>query len=429
MEFQKIKQLLKPGFFSISIGNLSYTLSSFAITVLIARKLGSEEFGIYALGVAISGLIWRFFIVGPTSILGREVARVLEKGLLTFRMFLLFELLLIPIGILSGFVYSLVAGYPKRIIMCIILISIAKAFEYLQDTIRYYLLGKMKEIAFGTTLFLRAIIIFISVSIPLYLGSHIEGVVLCQIFGSIGLFLLLYQWFTPGFGFLLNYKSLKWMVTESFPLSVSGVLSILFSRIDILMLSIMAEVKEVGLYNVALTIPVALEIIPSTLASQMFPRLSALYIKSNSESYRLIKRFVFGVLLFGLILSFVIFLVGKKAILLLYGKEYQEATFALIILGFGFVFRFMTCITGTAMTAMNLQRYGIPIYSIAVLSNAIGNYLLIPKFSHVGCAISTSFSFFLLFLMSLIVIHKPFATKVIEKREVKEKSLNGGCKP
>ncbi len=428
MRLESTRGFFRAGFLLITIGNITYTLCSFAITVLIGRKLGSEEFGIYALGVAISGLVWRFFMVGPTSILGREVARVPEKGILEFRRFLIFEFLSIPIGLLLTFVYSSLVGYAERIIALIVLISSAKVVEYLQDAIRYYSLGVMNEAAFGTSLLLRGISLLIAVSVPLYLGFNLEGIVLSQLGFNIILFLVLYHRFTPGFSFSLNFQNMKWMVSESLPLSFSGLLSVLFSRIDILMLSGMAGVREVGLYNAALALPLGMAIIPSSLASQMFPRLSNLYTNNKPESYKLIKRYIFVTVLFGLITSLTLFIVGGKVINFLFGKEYQEATLALMILGFGFIFRFATQITGTALTAMNLQRYSVPLYIIAIICNAIGNYLLIPPLSYVGCAISTSFSFLLLFSMSLIVICRAFRFKVMEGREIKE-SLKEISKP
>jgi len=420
MYVEKVKRMAKSGFIPITVGNFSYAISSFAVSVLIARILGSTEFGIYALGVAVSGLIWRFFIVGPTSILGREIPRIAEGGLSLFQKFILFEVLLIPVGVLLGFMYSLFAGYPERVIVLMILISIAKAFEYLQDNIRYYLLGNLNETAFGMTLILRAVALFVSVSIPLYFGLDLAKIVLCQLGLSAMLFCVLYYRFTPTFSFSFDWQRMKWIGYEALPLSLSGFLWLFQNRIDVLMLSAMAGVREVGLYSAALAIPQGLAIIPMGLASQMFPRVSALYTKSKSDCYKLIKAFTSRALLLGVFASLILLAMANMIMTILYGKGYREAGPVLVILGFGFIFGFANCITGTALTATNMQRHGLLVVAIAAACNLVGSYLLIPRLGYVGSAISTSFSSFVLLLLSSIIIHSALVSKNKSERVIAE---------
>jgi O-antigen/teichoic acid export membrane protein len=208
------------------------------------------------------------------------------------------------------------------------------------------------------------------------------------------------------FGWILHDVSFKPVVSlfkMGWPLAVVFILSAVYFRIDLMMLEVMKGDKAVGLYSAAYKLIEFLSIIPGTVTVAALPGLAGDYstnIKGFKASfYRTLTVLGVGGGVIGLFLC----LFSKQIILLLYGPLFSDSMFSLTILSGVVFFLFVNGYLAYAMIATNNDRSVALILVVSTVLNVLFNFYLIPKYGHVGAALSTLLSEILMLLFYIFV--------------------------
>jgi O-antigen/teichoic acid export membrane protein len=101
-----------------------------------------------------------------------------------------------------------------------------------------------------------------------------------------------------------------------------------------------------------------------------------------------------------------LYLFSKQIVLLLYGPPFSDSVLSLSILSGVVFFLFVNGYLAYVMIATNNDRSVALILVLSTILNVMFNLYLIPRYSHVGAAISTLFSEILMLLFYVLVFAK-----------------------
>lgn len=186
----------------------------------------------------------------------------------------------------------------------------------------------------------------------------------------------------------------KLLLRDSWPLILSGVVIMIYMRIDQVMLGQMVGDREVGVYSVAVRLAEAWYFIPLSLCASIFPGI--IEAKKNGEAHfdlRIQKLYNLMALISYAVALPITFL-SSFLVRILYGAEYLGAGPMLAILVWAGLFVSLGLARTSYLTAMNWTKLHFISVLLGSLINILLNLLLIPEYGGVGASIATCIAYF-----------------------------------
>jgi O-antigen/teichoic acid export membrane protein len=207
--------------------------------------------------------------------------------------------------------------------------------------------------------------------------------------------------------FFIKKDFLKQIFFFSLPLFLSGGGNLILSYTDTLMITFFRTVEEVGYYNSAMPTARLLLFFVLPISSVVFPLSSELWTKKLKnhlkEGIQLLYRYV-PMFLFPIIAALIIF--PDIIISFIFKTEYVIAANTLRILSIGILFQSIWFLNNGVLIGIGMPKKVMKITYIAAFVNLILNLILIPLFGFFGAAIATAFSYFLMMIISIIVLKR-----------------------
>lgn len=193
-------------------------------------------------------------------------------------------------------------------------------------------------------------------------------------------------WRTTSFTLHLSWPQAASILKTALPIGLSVVFTLLYFRLDTVMLSVMKPAEDVGYYNLAYRILETLIFFPAVFIGLFLPILS----RQNREKASQTISFLFDamlasavpVLIGGVLLS-------TSIVVLAGGQVFAPASSALAVL-FGAVGAiFFGTLFSNSVVALGLQRQAMWVYAAGFVFNLGANLIVIPRYSYVGAAWTT----------------------------------------
>jgi len=233
------------------------------------------------------------------------------------------------------------------------------------------------------------------------------------------LFNLFFSFRFSKFGYSFNWSEMKEIFRESLPIGVITILSLIYFKIDTVLLSLFKPSVDVGIYGTAYKILEILMALPGMFVGSIFPALSEAFSRENFERLIVIMQKSFDALSvasFGIGAFF--FGLAKPTINLVAGKDYIQTStinFAgyaitsdkvLQILIIAVVFSFWSNLFTNSLITFKKQKELIKPYIAATIFNVSANLILIPKFSYLATAIITVLTELIILIYTYILVKK-----------------------
>ena len=109
-----------------------------------------------------------------------------------------------------------------------------------------------------------------------FVSTIINSIILIYIFKKI---------FFLSFSYYLNLKTIKDIVHSSFPLGIAGISSLLYSKIDQVMIGRMLSMEDVGIYSIAAQLISGIMILIIPVQKSLYPKLINLFDKDKKLYY------------------------------------------------------------------------------------------------------------------------------------------------
>lgn len=184
------------------------------------------------------------------------------------------------------------------------------------------------------------------------------------------------------------------LFSYSYPLMIAGILSMVLAWTDTLMIGYYLTVSEVGIYRVAVSTAILMQVVPGAFQILFMPVMTELYAKEKmieiENVYKIVTKWIFFAN-FPVFLLMVIF--SKQILRVLFGEEYIGGALALSILVFGYFSYSVFHTSGPMLNMVKKTKLVLIISIFSTASNVVLNYYLIPIYGISGGAMATGFAF------------------------------------
>ena len=181
----------------------------------------------------------------------------------------------------------------------------------------------------------------------------------------------------------------KRALTEAWPMAAVAVMTIVFFRIDVVMISLIQGTTPIGFYSVAYTLSEAALVIPSVLITALFPALSKLHQDAIQSFRDACAQAIKYLLYLAVPIAFFVTLWARPIVSLLFGATFDPAVPALQILIWSAPIYYVSMVLGIALVVANLQKLNMELTFLAIVVNVSLNVFLIPKYSYIGASFAT----------------------------------------
>lgn len=414
---------MKKDFFLVSIGLGVTSLLGFIYTIFMARMLAPAQFGVFSALISLAAIIFSLgdLGIGPAIINFLPRHKHADKKIIETGYW--FEYLVAVFAVLLLWSTARYANFfvPGALPEHFVLVG-SLAFNYI-------LIGYAQSVFTAEKNFLRFslsqiidAVLKISIVIALYYYGNLSITnALTANFASVVLALIITFWKNlweiktqidkPIFHHLIEFS--KWI-------AVSRFFSVFISRIDVLMLNLMAGSFQAGIFSAASRVTLLFAMLISSLGTVINPNLSGFEDRGQLLKY-LKKVFYLTTLIFLGVVVVIIF--SKEVITIVFGSEYLSAVTVLRGLSFSmtpFLYSVMT--TGVLLYTLSDSRFYAMATAAQVTLIIIFDYLLIPHFGVMAPVYASGIAntFFLLASIARIAVllKKPLPGKKVVVKDI-----------
>ena len=380
-----------------------------ALILIISRMLGPEIFGGYSFmnAVIITGIVVSNF--GLDTYFVRETSRDnnIGKQLLSSVFgFKIISSLLVMACVFVVFNFILLDRYLVKLLLIysivICLNSLSQSFWYYGNAFQKF---QFHAGLWAFSNIIKVPIVWIFILIEPKLLMIVYALILSEIISLIVSGCTVRKYFNLNI-FNVKFDNTLPLLRKVWPLAIICILSVLYFRIDLLMLQVIKGEKAVGIYSASYKLIEFLTIIPGTVTVAALPGLVADY-SNNLEGFRTsFYRVITALGVSGAAIGLILYIFSKQIILLLYGALFFDSILSLNILSGVVFFLFVNGYLAYITIATNNDRAVVGILVVSTTLNVLLNYYLIPIYSHAGAAISTLISEIVMFLLYIVLFAK-----------------------
>lgn len=188
--------------------------------------------------------------------------------------------------------------------------------------------------------------------------------------------------------FKIDFGLWKYLIKECLPLALSSIIIIIYSRIDVIMLSIMKGDVPVGLYSAAYKLSDPFLLIPSALGVSLFPIMFKSFRNSREELIRIYELSFKYILIIMLPIAIITTLLADRIIMLIYGDAFEGSATALQLI-WALIFTSLNSILSHLLVSMGEQKLSTVGHTLCAVVNVVLNFFPIPVLSYNGASIAT----------------------------------------
>jgi O-antigen/teichoic acid export membrane protein len=365
---------------------------AFCVTAYVARYLGPKNYGFVAFAISFVALFSAFGTLGLDSIITRNIVRDREQSTTILGTSFVLKALGGLAGYVSLVIAVLVTGYDSqsRLLILIVGLNLVQApFSVIEQYFRAKVAAKFITMSnlvavFATAAF-RLILVFLGISLAWFAAAVILERAVLNV-----MYLLFYQ---------KNAKDLmawrfrpflaKEYMRDSWPLIFSGLVVMIYMRIDQVMIKGMLGPESVGLYSAAVYIAEGWYFLGMAASSTLFPAIvnakkvdEKLYSERLQNFYRLMAWMAISI-------AVPIHFLAGPIIHLIYGAAFSQAADVLKVNIWTGVFVFLGVASSSWLVTENLQRISLIRTTLGAVMNIVLNLILIPRMGIIGAAYAT----------------------------------------
>jgi len=383
-------------------------LMGFVLRMFIGR-ISTGELGIYSLIMlllSLSRLIGGFGVKSSIIKYGAE-----ENS--SKRLFNHTILLTIILGLASALVLFVLSPFIEsffdmELAHYVLLLSIALPFVFIYDSLLGILNGARRMNVYALGIVLQNLIFAGFAIFSIINGGGLEEIILALVLSFIVSTVILGIYHTLSWGFSVSRETMvsDWKSLLSFgsKIFISNVVNLFNYQIDLILIGFFMMDSDVGIYSVAYVIVRFFWVIPQSIQTITYPATSEFWSKGRFRKAKGMciqsMKYSAVILLLGGMFAY---LFGQDFIVLLFGSDYFDSYWPLLILLPGTVAIGVAKSIGSSLAGIGRPDISMNLSIVTATINTCLNFLLIPKMGIEGAAIATSFT--LLFYAALVIFY------------------------
>lgn len=387
---------------------LSVPVFSFAISVTIARLYGAETLGVYVQIMALTVIFQTIATAGIQLLLTRDIAadpKATNDHLIRARSFALMS------GLVSTLAYGtyafllLDATYQWGAVL-LALTMVPSALMAIQEG--FFMANrahhKMTVVALVENSFklIFAAVVFVAGSGIVAICGAIAAARLVAV--QVGGWLMARAGGDARGRFsFTDARSFGKLVA---PFAVLLSVSMVYFRIDVLLVGFLRDETETGLYGAAITLYTVLILLLSSVMSAVYPRLSAAFRESREGFVGAAMLSTKLLAVATVPLTVITICVADWALVLVFGAAYQNSAPVLRLLAASLPLHAVNGAIGQALQAGEQQLSMVRIVTMGLAAHVVGIMLLVPMMGIDGAAVSVLISSTLVTIGTIWAFHQ-----------------------
>lgn len=373
--------------------------ASLLVTLVLARQLGPEGFGVLNYLLAIVAIVSPLAALGLNALVSRELVEKHEQEQKIIATATVLRLIGAGGGALCLLVLAFsgvgLAGEGQQV--ALVLLAVASVFNAFQ-VMEYWFESQLKS-AYVSSIRAAIMLVFAGIKIGVA-WYYVDLVVLAAVYAMEVVCLGIgYGWIYQRMSMPVRWKSFDpgygiGLIRESSWLIFSSVAAILYLKIDQVMIPQLSSQAELGVYAAAVRLSEVWYFFANAFVVSFFPMLLILRRQNDQASYMLRMQYLCDGL-FGLafVLAIVVSIFATPVILFLFGPAYDKTVTILVIHIWAGVFVFMRALASKWLMAERLLMFSLVSHGLGLLVNIGLNFMLIPTMGGAGAAVATVVSY------------------------------------
>ncbi len=393
---------------ALFVANAMTSLAYYVIVIMIARRLGTVDFGDYVFAIAYGGLFMTLPNFGLDRIFIREVARQKAAAGRYLASAGAIRLVLVVFSLVPAVLAARWLGYSTRLQNLIVIFFLSLALNLFSELFRS-LFYAFEAMPFETLV--RAcgrMVTVVGVVIVIDRGAGLVGVAWAVALTAL-IELLLYgvsalRRFKPA-GLRVSRELCSALTRASLPVAMNTTLVVIYFKINIVILKTLKGAEAAGWFGAAFTFVQLLQLVSGSVAGVALPVMSRHYRRSGDQLLGPLNKATYYLMLAAFPLALGTSVLSPHLIGLIYGNQYAPAVESLRIIIWASVFMFLGSIYGTALIVLDKQLMLVWIAAGAVVVNVALNFALIPSFSLIGGSVATVITEACVALLTYLFVH------------------------
>lgn len=383
----------------------------------LAKHLGANDYGVFAYSLSIIAILEVFCSLGLRSII---VSKISLKELplssvigtsICLKMTSSFSVLCLSLFSIYIFNWN---SSEAQLILILLVSLIFKSFNCIQYAFEAKVLSKY-------TVIVESFVFLSFCAVKLYfinIGSGIKVfgyIFVCEaLVTSILLSVILDRKLIRFKDLTINHSIANELLSKSWPLIISSAAWILYTRMDLVIISSILNNESVGIYSVVIKFGDLIVVLPSLIAISMLPKIKKTfnvdkYLESFQRVYDYVTYITYAMILF-------IYLMSDWLVELVFGTDFSEASSVLLVYCLGAVFISQAVISGRYLVYEGMQKITMYRHLLGLAINFPLNIYLIPIYGLYGAAYATVLS---LFFSNLILDYFHTKTKICFSQKIR----------
>lgn len=366
------------------------------VTVWVARYLGPEQFGLLNYAFALTAILSLLSTLGLEQIIIRDLVKdpALKNVTLGTSFILKLSGSFFSI-ILSVLIVTIMRPGEYLIIFIVAIIATGTLFQS-SDVIDLFFKSRVeskypvlsKSFPFILINLFKIYLIINDAPLIAFAWAAMAEVA----FGAVGL-TLTYKLTRNSFKeWQYSFRRAKELLSESWPLLLSGIAVLIYMRIDQIMLGQIVGDSTVGFYSAALKLSEVWYTIPIAIMNSATPIITKSYTNDLNQYHKRIQKLFNLMTLIGLTLAIPTTFLSSFIIQIIYGKEFLISAAILSIHIWSSIFIGWGLLKDMILVTQSLVKIILVTTLVGALCNVLLNLILIPSHFGVGAAWATLIS-------------------------------------
>lgn len=391
------------------ISQIITSIFGFIWTILIARYLGVNDYGILGFAISITAILGMIDDLGISTHIVRHISTDYDSAPKYLGNALPLKIIFALSKIILTLLILVVLGINELTITITIIFTLEMIFKsfinLLNGSFQAFELGKYQGI--GNTIVTTLTLLFILLTIYTDLGIY--GVSISYFLANLIAFIYLYYVLNKHLvkpKFELDYEFCKKITILSLPFAITGILYTVYYSIDVVMLTTLTGDYATGIYNATYKLIAVLNLFYSVYSAVIFPVMSKFFKNDKKMLLISFEKSIKYLMMVIVPIAIATMFYSTDIIHLIYGHQYDASSSVLSILIWTVCLLFVSGAANTLLNASHKEVTVTKIYAVAAVFNIVLNFFMIPHFTYNGAAMTTVLSDVLIVIIQCYVIYK-----------------------
>ena len=373
----------------------------FFVGVWVVRHLGPEKFGVYSYALSFATVFSAVATLGLEKVVIRDLSQAEETGPVNE---ILTSALLLRLGG-GGATFALLAAIifsteDSALVQWAVLLVSTRLILYAPEVFDYWFQAQIESKypvyvrSVGLLLGSGAQVACILLNLPVL--AFLAALVLSHLTIAVGLWLVFRSVRAQRFEVRVpQAETIRSMLSRAWPLIVSGLSTLVYMKIDLIMIGRILGNAEVGIYAAAAKLSEIWYFLPVAITASVYPEIIRSFEDGTRHAYLNKMQRLYDLLVgLSLIIVVPVWMFASPLILLLFGAGYTESASVLRIHVWSLIFMSIGSAQSKRMLAEEMYQHVMVMSVVGAIVNVGLNLFLIPWYQSTGAAWATFISYF-----------------------------------